>query len=61
MNDVSKEILRIYTLLDAKGKAAVLRKARRLLARQQKQIAASKEAATRSAARDKPLKQPKGF
>lgn len=42
MNDVSKEILRIYNLLDAKGKAAVLRKARRLLARQQKQIAASR-------------------
>lgn len=40
MNDVSKELLIVYEKLDAKGRAAVLRRARRLLARQQKQIAA---------------------
>lgn len=49
MNDVLKEILNVYEKLDPKGKAAVLRRARRLLARQTKQIAAPKGAATNSA------------
>lgn len=40
MNEIVKEILNVYEKLDAKGKAAVLRRARRLLARQKKQTAA---------------------
>ena len=46
VNDMWKEILNVCENLDAKGKAAVLRRARRLLARQKNQIAASCEAAT---------------
>ncbi|MEW6085534.1 MAG: hypothetical protein AB1607_13155 [Chloroflexota bacterium] len=38
MNDVLKEILILYEKLDAKGKAAVLRRAQRLLARQQNKL-----------------------
>lgn len=38
MNNVTKEILTIYEKLDPKGKAAVLRRARRLLARQKNKL-----------------------
>lgn len=38
MNDVLKEILNVYEKLDPKGKAAVLRRARRLLARQKNKL-----------------------
>ncbi len=38
VNDVTKEILNVYEKLDPKGKAAVLRRARRLLARQKSKL-----------------------
>ena len=60
MNDMWKEILNVCENLDAKGKAAVLRRARRLLARQKKNCRLLRSG-NPSSARDHALKQPKGI